>query len=410
MARELGGEAALREARIRRNIPKMFAAWTMQSFWFILPVFVLYMQRYNLTYTEIGSLELATVIVIVVLEAPTGALADILSRRFCVFVGYACFAAAMFFMVFASDYVSFLVGYTIWGTSDAFISGAETSLVFDSLKATGQEAAFTRVTSRRSLLQTATLIIGTVVGPMAYLIDPRLPVALMGACWAGSALVVLTMEEPPMKRRKRTFHEYALQIKDGFKELRKNRTLLLLVAFAMGIVIPLNATKEITEQPYLLSCGFTIAQFSVIVPVMYGLASLFGGFSDRIKARLGVRGSFVFLLVAEAGGFVVMGLFRMPWIIAIKAAMLMARDYGQIIMNTHINENLDSPNRATTLSCISMVNTCIAGGSYLAFGILTDLASIPAVLFIGGIMTIAIAGLSWAGLRRQGFAAQPAAR
>ena len=76
---------------------------------------------------------------------PTGAVADRWGRRYSLMLGALMFSVAIFVFGIAENYPILLVSYTAWGLAMTFQSGADTALLYDSLKAIDSED-----TSRRS--------------------------------------------------------------------------------------------------------------------------------------------------------------------------------------------------------------------------------------------------------------------
>jgi hypothetical protein len=59
---------------VKQNLWKFYVAAGLKGFWFILPIIILYLQHFGISYTGIGILEFANILAIIILEIPTGAL------------------------------------------------------------------------------------------------------------------------------------------------------------------------------------------------------------------------------------------------------------------------------------------------------------------------------------------------
>ncbi len=96
----------------------------------------------------------------ILLEVPSGVLADRYSRRFLLFVsqwfavaGFACWALFPGFW-------GFLLGFVLWGIKSALPSGTF-ELVYDELKRFGREAEFVKVNGRSLAFSTTGVIISS---------------------------------------------------------------------------------------------------------------------------------------------------------------------------------------------------------------------------------------------------------
>src|SRR6185436_953462 len=129
------------------NVPRflVYRAGISIAFW--LPIWVIYYQQRGLSLVEIGLLESATWIVSALAEIPTGALADHVGRRPCLFVGALLMGLAVFAVTLPGPALSpvFIIGAIIWPTAFTFINGAEHALLYDSMVAAGREPSYRRV-------------------------------------------------------------------------------------------------------------------------------------------------------------------------------------------------------------------------------------------------------------------------
>ena len=92
-------------------------------------------------------------------EVPTGALADRFGRRWSLMLGSSLFAAAVFIFGIADNYPIILLSYTAWGLALTFQSGADTALLYDSLKHLNREEEFQRINSRLWALRSAAAVL-----------------------------------------------------------------------------------------------------------------------------------------------------------------------------------------------------------------------------------------------------------
>src|SRR3989454_8492960 len=144
----------------------MFILW--------VPIWVVFLQRKGLSLTEIGLLEAGAWILTAVLEVPTGAIADRWGRKASLALGAFAYAMAMFLILADALSPLFLLGYALWNSSSAFISGADSALLYDSLKAGGRTSEGAKQTGRYAAIQQASQGIASVVGAAIATIDMEL--------------------------------------------------------------------------------------------------------------------------------------------------------------------------------------------------------------------------------------------
>jgi MFS family permease len=177
---------------------------------------------YGITVEEFALLNAIWAAAIVLLEVPSGALADLIGRRRLVVAGAALMVVEMLLLVVVpvpSAWVlpALAANRIVSGAAEAFISGADEALAFESLAACGRTCEWPRVLERLLRASGIVTIIGMVTGSLVY--DPgilntivsrvglaggftrldtfRLPIWLTLASALGAFAAAMAMREPP---------------------------------------------------------------------------------------------------------------------------------------------------------------------------------------------------------------------
>ena len=135
---------------------------------FIAPIRILYLISYGLSFAQIGMMELAASIAIIVLEVPTGIFADVVGRKSSKLIAYGLSIMAFSLMSFGSTLPVFIFGWALSGAADAFESGAGDALIFDTLKEMGREGQYLKLKSNFLIVNTISVIVGSLVGSYLY--------------------------------------------------------------------------------------------------------------------------------------------------------------------------------------------------------------------------------------------------
>jgi MFS family permease len=130
----------LRSTTYGGNIWRLFTAQALLMFILWVPIWVVFLQGKGLSLTQIGLLEAFAWVLTAAVEVPTGAIADRWGRKTSIAVGSLVYSAAMFLILADALSPAFLLGYALWNSSFAFVSGADSALLYDSLKAEGRES------------------------------------------------------------------------------------------------------------------------------------------------------------------------------------------------------------------------------------------------------------------------------
>ncbi|HEY0639991.1 MAG TPA: MFS transporter [Pseudonocardiaceae bacterium] len=98
------------------------------------------------------------------LEVPSGALADVVSRRLLLAVAALLKAVGFGLWTLTPGYWAFAVGFMLWGASGALTSGTLEALVHDELASIGAEEQYLRLSSRAETAGLTLCALGTAAG------------------------------------------------------------------------------------------------------------------------------------------------------------------------------------------------------------------------------------------------------
>src|SRR3989338_6864062 len=161
--------------------------------WMIMTIYLLWL---GFSFTNIGWFETIYALVVVLLELPTGALADLIGKKKALIIS--CFFNALLFMGIGlmnlpiQYYLIALIGGIAW----SFSSGAVVALFYDSVKKLGREKDYKKIRGRINTSNQVASILGVFLGPFLYIVNPRLGFLITGGVYVIAALILFTMVEP----------------------------------------------------------------------------------------------------------------------------------------------------------------------------------------------------------------------
>lgn len=141
---------------------------------FYYPIFTILFLDFGLSLEQFAMLNALWAVTIVVLEVPSGALADQLGRRRLVVASALLMVLEMACLVFmprqggALTFWVFALNRVLSGAAEACASGADEALTYDSLPADGREVLWQRVQVRLLRWSSLVFLVVTVVGAISY--------------------------------------------------------------------------------------------------------------------------------------------------------------------------------------------------------------------------------------------------
>jgi len=233
-------------------------------------------------------------------------------------------------------------------------------------------------------IQTINLIALTISAPLGSIIAEYISLQFTMTClsfiYIGAFLTSLTFKEPKIESEKKS-QRYLTILKDGFRELRKNKILRTL-CFDRVFIGVLTFFLFWTYQIYLeevnihrLWFGFILALMNVINMVF---TLLIPWLLNLFKKKL------LFLIIINiiiGTAFILLGFTVNPILGIIFLLVIVAFGYPRYLIYVNgINKQIKSENRATVLSTINMFGSFLMAISYPFIGLIVEWN--PFVVFI----------------------------
>ena len=160
-----------------RNIRWFIAFRILFNSRFYYPVFAVLFLDFGLSMEQFALLNVAWAVTIVLLEVPSGALADLIGRRRLVLISAGLMVIEMAVLCFVPlgnvslVFCAFLVNRIISGVSEAAASGADEALAYDSMPESEREELWPRVLEFLMRAQSIGFLVAMGIGAVLY--DPQ---------------------------------------------------------------------------------------------------------------------------------------------------------------------------------------------------------------------------------------------
>jgi MFS family permease len=329
------------------NVTKSIAYHALTHFQLWTAIWVVYLHSYRgFSLLEITTLDSLFFLVGVLAELPTGVVADRFGRKVSLLCGSAMLTAAVFVFGIADSYFVVLLSYVFWGIASAFQSGADSALLYDSMREAGRTAEYAKVQGRMNAVGFGAGLAGGLIGaPLAAATNLAVPVLASSALAALAIGVAVTLREPPRGERGRA--GYAAIMRASLEQPRRDagtRYALIFSALAAG------STFTIFSQPFLLEHDVSVGMLGILqVPLR--LAAIAGSLvAYRLARRIGDWRFFA--LSPLLGGLALMGLAGWDSVYAF-AFFAMLSAVGPMrgpVLTRYLNDRTPSEVRASVLS------------------------------------------------------------
>jgi len=334
---------------------------------------------------EFGLITAVYYVTTVLLEIPSGVLADRFGRRPLLVAGAAVNGLGFAVLFVSHSLPTFVLAEALIAAGTAAVSGADSAYLHDRLAAEGREREYARIEGAGF----AGWLIATSIGmPMADLFlvrggDPSDAILVTIVAQIAAIGLGLSFREPPRSRQ-------------GSRQIARRAIwsvvripgLARWIAIGVGNFVLIRAAIILIYNPWLQEAGVPVARWGTLL----ALINLVGGVAAWQAHRLahGRRAQIAFvampaLLVAMYAALLSTRVPAMALVFAIQGVMLGALP---VVVRTVLNRRLpDAAQRATVLSIESLLCRLAFAGVALPVGVLLDThptnVAIVAVIVLG---------------------------
>ncbi len=387
------------------NIRRFIAFRILFNARFYYPVFTIIFLDFGLSLEQFAILNAAWAASIVLLEVPSGALADTIGRRNLVVLATVIMIFEMALLCFAPIgkmpivFYLFLINRILSGAAEAAASGADEALAYDTLKDAGLEKSWGRVLENQMRYQSIAFIIAMTLGALLYdssrlnqilafaQIDfaisketaMRLPLILtlfLGIAAFATAIGLTEPESEQAARRKMSLAETRETLAKAFSKTLSTGKWILNTPAAMTIILAGFLFDHIARMILTLNSEF---YRRIDLPeASFGLISagfgLMGIFMPRLGRWLCENRTKTFNYFA-LGIATFIGLTGMSWFIPYWGVAPMILIYAAIsltgfLVSDYLNTVTPSESRATALSFKGLAYNLAYGGIGIMYSLL----------------------------------------
>ena len=160
---------------LSNNIPQLYLIKVAKWFNLVMPIVVLFYQENGLSMSEIFMLKSIYSIAMVVAELPSGYLADVWGCRRTLLVGAILGTIGITIYSLSSGFLSFCMAEVILGVGFSCVSGADSAMLYDSLKANKREDEYIKYEGRITSAGNFSEALAGVLGGLLATISLRTP-------------------------------------------------------------------------------------------------------------------------------------------------------------------------------------------------------------------------------------------
>ena len=375
------------------NIHKSYVARFLQDLQFFgaitIPYFIDWLQ---IDYTRIFILQAWFVIWVVLLEIPTGIVADKYGRRVSLSIGVLLFGMDLLIFGFTRNYYVLYLAEFLGAIGFTLISGADKALLYDSLLAMNKQDEGKYYLSRYEAAGTFGILLsfplGSLIAGSAYIVYPcslAITFILSGIFSLLAVIFYLLMNEPERVKPTENFVKLGL---DGLRQVHGHRTLRV---FALNSILLSSITFFMFwfYQPLAGKAGIDISYYGFIGAGFNLFGMLLLLYVEKLENILGINNILFYSALIPALLFITLAIIDNVYFVLFAIFMITGlKQLRAPILSDFMNQHIESRNRATVLSSVSLLERFMIALLYPVAGFLADMSLEHALLFLGAVALI----------------------
>ena len=334
------------------NIPRLYIIKTAKWFSLIMPVIILFYLETGLNMTQIFWLKSIYSIGMLLWEIPSGYFGDVWGRKKTLIAGSILTTIGFSIYGFSSSFWFFALAEFILGIGQSFVSGSDSALLFDSLKADHRENEYLKYEGKVTSVGNFSEAIAGVLGGLLALVSLRTPFIAQAIFSAMAIPASFTLREPELVfgNRVKGFRDIYQVIGHALWRHKLLRQYILL----SSVIGTATLTYAWFVQPYFIQIELPVALYGVLWTALNLTVGFSSIFSYRVSNYLGKRNTLIFVVASTVAGFVITGALISVWAIPVLFAFYIARGIATPLMKDYIHVLINSEVRATILSLRNM--------------------------------------------------------
>lgn len=334
----------------------------------LYPLYAVLFADSGLSAGEIAGLLAFWTVTGLLLEVPSGALADTVSRRALLIFGTTARAAGFTLWVLWPTWLGFAIGFLLWSVESSLNSGTAQALLYDELAALGAEQNYQRWSSRAHTAAVAAQLVATLSAAPLYAVGGySLLAALSSGIGLIGVLLVWSMpERPRVEPTDGGWREWWGMLRAGTAEAARSprvRRWVLVLAVVYGCT-------ALDEAFPLLAAEVGVA--TAVIPVWMAV-TVVGQLCGSALGSRPVGNTPLGVLLLGAAVLVAAGsLSGTAWGFVPIAVAYGVVQYGIVLADARLQHAVEGRARATVTSVANLGAGGSALGAYFAWGLVTE--------------------------------------
>ena len=369
---------------LNSNIWKLYAIKASKWMMLFMPIIWLFYEANGLTIRDLFVIQSIYSVTIVLIEIPSGYIADVFGRKNSMVVGtfFSFLGVLTYTLSFGFD--GFLVAALCLGVGQSFISGSDTALMYDSLAELNRSEDFIKLEGRTISMGNLAEATAFVIGGFLAQISLRTPFYYQVGIALVGFIIALLLVEPKIARLKDGAIKPWKNIKRIIRYAMMEKSILRAYIFYSAIIGVATLTMAWFAQPYFKTLEIGVVYFGLIGAGLNLAVAIPSFYAHEIEKKINTRVLFSLILFFIVGGYFTIAYLDNLWGLAILTLFYITRGVATPVLRDYMNRHTPSEMRATVMSIRSFVIRIFFASTSPMLGYVADIYSLQNALYLSG--------------------------
>jgi MFS family permease len=342
----------------------------------------------KVTVGQLAIISAVTVVVSLLLQLPTGYIADKYGNKFAILLGCIITVPSPLFYLAVPNFWGGLIASLLFFGGYASQSGAIEAFIHDTLVTLEREHEYSKIMGRAQSYGLIGNVILLIMVPATYTINHSLPFILGFASLVAMLLLALSFTYPPRKGETKIKNPFA-----ATKNIlnKQNIALFMFAGVSLGVSYTSGNYRELAFQ----HVGIAVGLFGTLLAVSSVIGAILGRYIHIID-KFKPRAVYMFDLLFISSFLMLAGSTTNRLVVSFAFIMLAGYDRVHlIIFQAKLLENITHTYKATLLSALNVFSTLGQAGAVVILAKLIGFKGYGTGYVLFGLVTLGVSLFLW---------------
>ncbi len=340
----------------------------------MIPVIVLFWQENGLDLLDIFLLQGIFAVSMVILEVPTGMVADRLGKRTSLVASMTIMCSGIIVYALGRSFLIFLIAEIVLALGISLLSGADSALLYDTLKHLDRAEEYQQLEGKTRAIQMVSFAISSLLGGLIGTLSYRATVWITGIGPFFGLLIAIGFIEVNKPSPTQTFRtalsSYRELISQSLRFVSRHQLVRWLIIFT-SIISGSVSWLLWLYQPYMEWSGLPVWGFGIAFAIFNLFAAVMSHLAYKLEMRIGRSGIIILLIILLLAPLILMSFIVFPLSFLFILGHQAIRGIIRPVVSDWILRYTYADKRATVLSISAL-------GSRLFFALTSPLIGLVA--------------------------------